>query len=116
MSTSNTPLAAERSVGNQFADLVERGLADGVIVSGAGTGAAVDTDTLERIAAARSDRGLSTPLFVGSGLTADSVDQLLAVADGAIVGTALKDGGQTTKPIDVDRVEALMTAVEAVRT
>src|SRR6056297_1228943 len=105
------PLAAERSVGDQFADLVERGLADGVIVSGAGTGAAVDTDVLERVAAARSDRGLSTPLLVGSGVTADSVAQLLAVADGAIVGTALKAGGQTTNPVDVDRVEKLMHAV-----
>ncbi len=109
------PLGAERSVGDQFADLVERGLADGVIVSGAGTGASVDTDTLEGVAAARADRGLSTPLLIGSGLTADSVDQLLSIADGAIVGTALKEGGHTTNPVDVDRVEEVMAAVETIR-
>ncbi|MEA1930683.1 MAG: BtpA/SgcQ family protein [Euryarchaeota archaeon] len=108
--------AADRSVGDQFADLVERGLTDGVIVIGAGTGTAVDGDTLEWVAAARPDYERWTPLFVGSGVTPDSVDQLLAVADGAIVGTAPKDGGQTTKPVDVDRIEELLAAVEAVRT
>ena len=105
------PLAADRSIGDRFVDLVERGLADGVIVSGAGTGEAVETGTLERVAAARSDHELSTPLFIGSGVTADSVDRLLSIADGVIVGTALKEGGQTTNPVDVDRVERLTNAV-----
>lgn len=108
-----SPLGAERSVGDRLADLVDRGLADGVIVSGTATGEAVEADTLERAVAARADHGLSTPIFVGSGVTAESVARLLSVADGAIVGTALKDGGRTTDPVDVDRVERLTNAVAA---
>ena len=108
-----SPLGAERSVGDRLADLVERRQADGVIVSGTATGEAVEADTLERAVAARDDHGLSTPILVGSDLTADSAARLLAVADGAIVGTALKEGGQTTNPVDVDRVERLTNAVAA---
>ena len=110
-----TPLAGGRSIGDRFIDLVERGLADGVIVSGAATGEVVDTDILEEVAATRADQELSTPILVGSGVTADSAARLLSTADGAIVGTALKQGGRTTNSVDVDRVEQLMTAVEAVR-
>jgi len=111
-----TPLAGDRSIGDRVSDLVERGLADGVIVSGIATGEAVDTDTLDQAVAARTDRGLSTPILAGSGVTADSAAQLLSIADGAIVGTALKEGGRTTNPVDVDRVEQLMAAAEAART
>ena len=108
-----SPLGAERSVGDRLADLVERGQADGVIVSGTATGEAIEADTLERAVAARADHGLSAPIFVGSGVTADFATRLLAIADGAIVGTALKNGGQTTNPVDVDWVERLTNAVAA---
>ena len=106
-----TPLAGGRSVGDRLADPVKRGLADGVIVSGSDTGETVDTDTLDRAVAARSGHELSTPVFVGSGVTVDSVNRLLSVAGGAIVGTALKEGGRTTNPATVDRVEQLTNAV-----
>jgi len=86
-----------------------------VIVSGSATGSAVDTDTLEQAAAACSERELSTPLLVGSGVASESVVRLLSVADGAIVGTALKEGENPTNPVSVDRVERLMTAVETLR-
>lgn len=57
----------------------------------------------------------STPVFVGSGVTAESVDELLGAADGAIVGTALKEAGQTTNPVMTERVEQFMDRVERVR-
>jgi membrane complex biogenesis BtpA family protein len=108
-------LAGERSIAEELSDLVDRGHADAVIVSGEATGESVDTDTLQEAAAACSDHGFSIPVLVGSGVTVDSVGELLAIADGAIVGTALKEGGQTTNPVSVDRVEQLMAAVERVR-
>ena len=37
----------------------------------------------------------STPVLANTGVTADTVAGVLAVADGAIVGTALKAGGVT---------------------
>ncbi|MFD1594720.1 BtpA/SgcQ family protein, partial [Haloplanus litoreus] len=94
--------------GDDVDDLVDRGLADGVIVSGPRTGEAVDTDRLEAVADRCGER--DTPLYVGSGVTADTVGDLLSVADGVIVGTALKRDGETTAPVAEARVRALVDA------
>jgi len=100
----------ERTVtGDDVDDLVDRGRADGVIVSGPRTGEAVDTDRLEAVADRCAERDV--PLYVGSGVTADTVGDLLSVADGVIVGTALKRGGETTAPVEEARVRALVGAV-----
>jgi predicted TIM-barrel enzyme len=45
-------------------------------------------------------------------VTAANAGDLLATADGAIVGTALKENGETTAPVDADRVADLVAAVE----
>lgn len=95
------------------AETVERGLADGVIVSGAGTGHAVDTERLAAVAERSAELDVAAPVFVGSGVTTETVAELLAVADGAIVGTALKRGERTTNPVDEERVRALVAAARA---
>ena len=88
-------------------DLVERGMADGVVVSGSGTG---HPASLEDLRAVREAIG-AHPLVLGSGLTLDSVSDLFEVADGAIVGTSLKEGGRVEAPVDRERVAALVGAV-----
>lgn len=90
-------------------DLLERGLADGVVVSGAGTGRAVDRDRLATVAEVAGEFG--APTFVGSGVTPENAPDLLGVADGAIVGSALKEGGDPTAPVARDRVADLVDAV-----
>ena len=107
----SAPLGAERSLDETVDDVVTRGLADAVVVSGRGTGYAVDEERLERAAAACSHHG--APLFVGSGVTAETVADCLAHADGVIVGTALKAGGETTNPVDEARVRALVDAAHS---
>ncbi|WP_115862463.1 BtpA/SgcQ family protein [Halorussus litoreus] len=107
---ADRPLDAEA-----VAEPVERGLAEGVIVSGAGTGHEVDSGHLDAVAAARDEAGLDAPVLVGSGATAENVADLLAVADGVVVGTALKEGGETTNPVDQDRVAAVVAAADEVR-
>jgi len=108
-------IGSGQSIANEFSDCVDRAFADGVIVSGDATGQQVDSDTLTEAVEARQARGCGTPIFVGSGVTAKSVDEQLAVADGAIVGTALKEGAVTTNPVSVERVEQFMDRVETVR-
>jgi hypothetical protein len=81
-----------------------------VVVSGRGTGHAVDPVRLERAAAACARHG--APLFVGSGVTPETVGDCLVHADGVIVGTALKEGGETANPVDEDRVRAVVDAAE----
>jgi membrane complex biogenesis BtpA family protein len=82
-------------------DTLKRGLADALIVSGAATGSPPDART---IAAVRKAVG-GAPILVGSGLDARNARSLLARADGAIVGTALKRDGKVAEPVDVERVE-----------
>jgi membrane complex biogenesis BtpA family protein len=90
-------------------DAVERGLADALIVSGAATGAPTDPETARAVKSAAPD----TPLLVGSGFMRESAASLLAHADGAIVGTALKRNGRIDADVDSDRVRALRSAMDA---
>lgn len=50
------------------------------------------------------------PLFVGSGANTETIRALLGIADGVIVGTAIKQDGKTTAPVDLDRAWALVAA------
>jgi membrane complex biogenesis BtpA family protein len=84
-------------------DTVERGLADGLIVSGTGTGQATDLAELERVRRAVP----RTRILIGSGVTKDNVNDYLQHADGVIVGTSLKFGGRVGNHVDAKRVAAL---------
>ena len=88
-------------------DTVDRGLADALVVSGAGTGKPTDLGKVRAVKAAAG----AVPVFLGSGVTAESIEQFLPVADGFIVGTAFKAGGVATNPVDAGRVRELMRRV-----
>lgn len=103
-----TPMGAE-SLADAARETAGRGAADGLIVSGTATGAATDPADLARVRAACP----GTLLLVGSGLTESSAKDLLAQADGAIVGTALKEGGDVHAPVDAARVRSLLDTVQA---
>ncbi len=92
-------------------DCVSRGLADALVVSGKATGEATPLEDLKRVRSAVRD----VPLLVGSGVTPDTVADLLSVADGAIVGTFLKRDGRLGNPVDADRVKRLVEAARAPR-
>jgi membrane complex biogenesis BtpA family protein len=111
----SAPLAERPIDAEAVAEPVERGLAEGIVVSGAGTGHEVSGDHLRAVASARDEAALDAPILVGSGVTAENAADVLDVADGAIVGTALKERGETTNPVSAERVEAVVEAVERLR-
>jgi len=86
-------------------DCVHRGGADVLIVSGSGTGEETSIEELQRLQALQ----LSVPIYVGSGVTRENVQRYLAIADGVIVGTDLKEGGATRAPLSADRARQLMS-------
>ena len=88
------------------ADTWERGLADALIVSGAGTGEEPDVGDLRRVHVAVPE----APLLVGSGARMENAAGLLEVASGLIAGTALKRDGITTAPVDPDQARAFVKA------
>jgi membrane complex biogenesis BtpA family protein len=87
-------------------DLVHRGLADALVVSGKATGEATAIADLKRVRSAVP----TTPVLVGSGVTPDTVAELFSVADAAIVGTFVKRDGNVDNPVDPDRVRRLVAA------
>lgn len=103
---------AERPVDETIGDLLERGKADGIIASGAGTGRETGREHLEAVVDARDRIDGGVPVFVGSGVTRDTVADVLHLADGAIVGSDLKQGGETTAPVDEGRVRELVDAAD----
>lgn len=98
---------APRDLADEVDDTIHRGLADAVIVSGAGTGKQTDP---QQVAAVRKSAG-TTPVFVGSGVSAQTIGELLPHADGFIVGTSAKREGLASNPVDAARVRALMACV-----
>lgn len=87
-------------------DLWERAGADGIVVSGAGTGYPLDRRDLDTVRAAVPD----APLYAGSGATEDTIADILTVCVGAIVGTATKIDGITTNRVDRRRARAIVEA------
>ena len=111
----SAPLGTDSFVAESMADGVERGLADATVVTGVGTGRGVDLSDLEAAVAQRDDYDLDTPVFVGSGVTADTVGEIMSLADGVIVGTGLKRDGDVSNPVSEDRVAELVAAADEVR-
>lgn len=105
-----TPVG-DQSIERAALETVERGLADGVVVSGPGTGEATALETVDSVSAVFRSNGIDAPVFVGSGVTAGTVGDVFETgADGVIVGTALKEDGRTTNPVSTDRVAAVVDA------
>jgi membrane complex biogenesis BtpA family protein len=88
-------------------DTIERGLADALIISGAGTGVAADVADLQRVRAVCPE----ARLLLGSGVTRGNLPEFLPLADGFIVGSSLKRGGKVANPVDARRVAALARAI-----
>jgi membrane complex biogenesis BtpA family protein len=93
-------------LGRAAADMWERAGADALVVTGAGTGHPASLDDLEQVKTAAH----GAPLFVGSGVTPQTVGDFLRLADGVIVGTSLKRNGVTQAPVDPARARALVAA------
>ena len=100
-------MGAHRDAVEQAEDLIGRAGAEALIVSGRATGR---EPALAEIAALR-EAFPEAALLVGSGLSEANAGLLLAAADGAIVGTAVKLGGVTTARVDPARAAALAARV-----
>lgn len=105
-----SPLGS-RSIAQRARNAVFSSLADVVLVSGPMTGEAVDTARLTEA----KDAVPGTPVFANTGVTIDSVGEILGVCDGAIVGTHFKVDGKTFNRVDGKRVARFMDKVRSLR-
>ncbi|HEY9642252.1 MAG TPA: BtpA/SgcQ family protein [Coleofasciculaceae cyanobacterium] len=88
-------------------ETIERGLADGVILSGWATGSPPNLEDLELASAAAA----GTPVFIGSGASWENIPQLIQAADGVIVSSSMKRRGKIDQPIDPIRVSQFVEAM-----
>jgi uncharacterized protein len=84
-------------------DAIERGLADAIVVTGSATGKSTVPEDVQRAA----DVAGETPVYVGSGVSADTVTWLVPPARGLIVGSWLKIEGDVRNSVDPERVRRL---------
>ena len=103
-----TPMDSEWVLEQEAQDCWNRGLADALIVSGSGTGQPTSPEDLARVR-------LATPhatLLVGSGATSDNLPEYLRHADGAIVGTSLKQGGDVSGKVALSIVSEVVKSIK----
>jgi len=84
---------------------------DGLCVSGLIAGASTDTQVLKKV----KDAVVDTVVFVNTGVRMENVEEQLAIADGAVVGTVFKRDGDFYNEVDLCRVEEFMKAVREIR-
>ena len=112
------------NVSAEFADSLDRrplpdrarsavfsSIPDAVLVSGQITGEAAALSDLEAVKAVLPD----TPVLANTGVKHDTVADVLAIADGCIVGSSLKVDGDTWNPVDPERAVDFMDRVRRAR-
>lgn len=103
----SAPLA-DRPLGEEVAELLDRGGADALVVTGSATGEAVNLNELRCVKELAQD----VPVLLGSGVTPENVRTFLPYADGFIVGTGVKHDAVVHHRVDAARVARLVAAVQ----
>lgn len=84
---------------------------DALCVSGATAGSATDPEILRRAKSAAGD----TVVLANTGCRVNTIENLLNIADGAVVGTTFKYDGKFENQTDVNRVREFMDKVKSFR-
>jgi hypothetical protein len=96
---------ADRARGAEFLGM------DAILISGPAAGVPFEMSVLRTA----KDAVPNTPVIANTGVRADRMAEIFAVADGAIVGTSLKVDGITWNAVDRDRAMRLMDAARTAR-
>jgi membrane complex biogenesis BtpA family protein len=101
----------ERAIALRARSAVFSSLADAILVSGPLTGEPVDRSNLRSVREAVS----GVPVLANTGVTIDNVGEILAIADGVVIGTHFKVDGNTWNAVDSARVRRFMDVVAKLR-
>ncbi len=80
---------------------------DGIIVTGSQIGEETPLDFIKRV-----KQAVSLPVFAGSGVKAGNIREQMQIADGAVIGSSLKEGGILTNPISYELVRNVLSGLE----
>jgi membrane complex biogenesis BtpA family protein len=101
---------ADRGLTAETTDVVERGLADAVIVSGEMTGSETSLDDVQSVRAATD-----APVLIGSGASPENISKFFTLVDGFIVGSYFKKAGKADNLVEPTRVSTFMNAIKTLR-
>jgi membrane complex biogenesis BtpA family protein len=109
------PEAAKYIVGRDCSEIAESTVfnakPDALCVSGLIAGGGINVDVLKLVKTAVP----GTFVFANTGVNLENVEQMLEIADGAIVGTHFKFEGSFQNPTDENRVRVFMEKVKSLR-
>ncbi|MFL5862921.1 MAG: BtpA/SgcQ family protein [Solirubrobacteraceae bacterium] len=98
-----------RTVADRAASAAYLGV-DALLISGAAAGVDASMSDLRE-----AKDAVDIPVLANTGVKHETIQDVLTVADGAIVGTSLKVDGHTWNPVDPERVIDMMRRVREVR-
>ena len=98
-----------RTVADRAASAAYLGV-DALLISGPAAGVDASMSDLRE-----AKQAVDIPVLANTGVKHETIEDVLAVADGAIVGTSLKVDGYTWNPVDPERVLDMMRRVREVR-
>lgn len=101
----------QRSLPDRARSAVFSSIPDAVLVSGSITGEAAPMAQLEAVKRVLP----TTPVLANTGVRHDTVEAVLSVADGCVVGSSLKVDGDTWKSVDPERAQRFMDLARQAR-
>lgn len=81
--------------------------ADALIVTGTHTGGETPIEMVSR-----AKKAVNIPVLVGSGANANNIKEQMNVADGAIIGSSIKEGTDVMNPVDLNKAKEVMLALK----
>jgi len=110
--SGHTAPLGDRSIMDITRGAIKFGLADAVCLAGTTAGSEID---VREIREAREGAIEKTPVIIGTGISINNLEKMYPLGDGFIVGTSLKEDGDTFKPIDPSRARQFMTKIKSLR-
>jgi len=99
--------AYDEALESLVSDLIERGGANAIVVTGLKTGVEPEEYLLKKV-----KEFSKVPVLIGSGLNPQNAGKLLKYADGAIVGSYIRENGKAGNPISLSRVRELVKTIK----
>jgi hypothetical protein len=101
-------VAPFKDIFEEIETLLYRGDSDAIILTGPATGKPADLEQLQAV----REKHPQAPILIGSGVTTGQLPVIMESATGVIVGTSIKQEGQTSNPVDPERAQDFMNAVK----
>ena len=101
----------ERKLSDQARSVVFSSIPDAILVSGQITGEAASLSDLESVKAVLPN----TPVLANTGVKHETLEEVLRVSDGCIVGSSLKFKGDTWQAVDPERAKKFMQKAQSFR-